>query len=274
MILIISPKNAYITSRLLEEAGKAGVAVEAMDIQTLADRHFKVDLAKYACLYVRFCYPYFEQIIELARQFIGSGKKVVDAAIADGDLGLGKMQLYGKMAAAGIPIPMTEWLAEAKGWRYPGIVKWKYGFGGKEVFLVRNAADLRRATDLIPQEELLLQEFIDADYEYKVITVGYKALPVVLRFGIDNKTWRPDFSKAEAINIGHTGAAEGRALQRMVELAEQSAFILKRELAKVDILRKGDKFYVLEANRWPGLKSFEQLTGYNAAREFLRYLRN
>ena len=61
-------------------------------------------------------------------------------------------------------------------------------------------------------------------------------------------------------------------IKKIVYLAEQSSELLKRELAKVDILESAGKFYVLEVNRFPGLKSFEELTKFNVTAEFLRYL--
>src|SRR5579864_6019045 len=137
-LLIISPKDIYITNRLIEEAAKAGVAAQVTDIETLAGNHFEVDAGKYDCLYIRFCYPYFDQTVELARKFIAAGKKVVDADIAGGDVGRGKMPVYEKLKAAGLPIPKTDWLMNVKDHHYPFMVKWTYGFGGKDVFLVRN----------------------------------------------------------------------------------------------------------------------------------------
>jgi glutathione synthase/RimK-type ligase-like ATP-grasp enzyme len=40
----------------------------------------------------------------------------------------------------------------------------------------------------------------------------------------------------------------------------------------VDILEKAGKFYVLEVNRFPGLKSFEQQTKSNIYAKFIEYL--
>jgi hypothetical protein len=61
-------------------------------------------------------------------------------------------------------------------------------------------------------------------------------------------------------------------IKKIIQFAEQSSFVLKRELAKVDILESQGKFYILEVNRFPGLKSFEELTKYKVFMEFLRYL--
>ncbi|MDE2312140.1 MAG: ATP-grasp domain-containing protein [Patescibacteria group bacterium] len=267
-ILVISPQDVYFAKRLAEEARLASVGLDILPAAALAESGPDFDIAPYGCLYVRFCYPYFMEVIDLARRFLAAGKKVVDAGVAGGDLGLGKLRAYRRLQEAGLPVPKTSALAEAQQWQYPCIVKWNYGFGGKEVFLIKDVAALKRATEFLPAEELLLQDFVRAEYEHKVLVAGYKALPVVLRFHINKQTWRPDFATAETI---HTPAA-GPVVQKLLRLAEDSARALGRELAKVDILQAGGDFYVLEANRWPGLKSFEENTGFNAAREFLAYL--
>ena len=68
------------------------------------------------------------------------------------------------------------------------------------------------------------------------------------------------------------GVVGADKIKELTHLAEQSSRVLKRELAKVDILESRGKFYILEVNRFPGLKSFEEFTKYNATKEFLEYL--
>lgn len=271
MILLVSPKHVYATKRLIQEAAKAGAELEALDILELAKRQFKVDLNKYQTLFARQAYPYFQQIVRLAKDFKKFGKRVVDERIAEGDLGYGKMQNYATLKRAGLPIPKTRRLSNVGRRKniFPCIIKWDYGFKGREVFLVRNQRQLANIEGKFLKKELLVQEFIPADYEYKVITVGYKSLPVVLRFAINPKTFRPDFANYRVIHRPTANPSAARA----VRLAEKSARILRRELAKVDLLEKDRKLYILEVNRWPGLKSFEEQTHYNAAGDFVAYLK-
>lgn len=269
-ILLISPKYVYATRRLIDEAAKIGMELEVLDVLELAERKFQIDLNNYDALYIRQAYPYFQQIVRLAQDFKKFGKRVIDGNIAEGDLGLGKMQTYTTLKRAGLPLPRTWRLSkkERKGNIFPCIIKWDYGFKGREVFLVKSQSQLARIEGKFPKAELLVQEFVPADYEYKVITVGYKSLPEVLRFAMSPKTFRPDFTNYEIIHQPSPDLSAKRA----VALAEKSARLLKRELAKVDLLEKDGKFYVLEVNRWPGLKSFEELTHYNVAGNFLAYL--
>ena len=117
----------------------------------------------------------------------------------------------------------------------------------------------------IPKKELMVQEYVKADYEYKVVVVGFKALPKVLRFTISDLGFKIDFAKHELI--------ERTQVRKVCSLAEKAAKVLGRELCKVDILEKNGKLYVLEVNRFPGLEGFEELMKYNVFKEFLKYLK-
>ena len=264
MILMISPKEVYATQRLLEEFKEASIEVECFDIQELAANNFEIDIDKYETLYVRQGYPYFHEAVLLAQRFTEAGKRVVDSNIVEG-IGDGKGEIYKRLVEAGIPIPQTDKFSDNKK-PFPYILKWIYGFGGKEVHLVNRDVHVQKVLEQLSKDELLVQEFIKARFEYKVITVGYKSLPVVLRLETNEGTFKPNFAKHQTINI-----EEGLAV---VEIAEKSAKLLGRELAKVDIVEDFDgNLFVLEVNRWPGLKNFESLTGYNVVEAFVKYLK-
>ena len=263
-VLLVSPKQAYATQRLLEEFKKASVEVECFDIQELAGNNFEIDIDKYETLYVRQAYPYFDDVMSLAKRFTEVGKRVVDANIVEG-IGDGKGQIYKRLSEAGVPIPQTSKFLDNKK-PFPYILKWVYGFGGKEVHLVKDDAHVQKVLSQISKDELLAQEFIKAKYEYKVITIGYRSVPVVLRLETNKETFKPDFQKHQNINIEECVA--------VVEIAEKSAKLLGRELSKVDILEDFDgNLFVLEVNRWPGLKNFEKLTRYNVVKDFVKYFK-
>jgi glutathione synthase/RimK-type ligase-like ATP-grasp enzyme len=271
-----------------------------------------------------------EKIIQLAQSFKAQGGRVVDDNITKGNLGKGKWEDYQKLIKAGLSIPKT-WKYESRIMNYgfklstkhlalsPFILKWIYGLKAKGTFLIRKEADLENLPRYLPRNELMQQEYIEADWEYKIITVGYKALPVILRFKFNKKSGRVDFSSFSVIPSesssraclpGRQGipyrlktkgslppaprlwrasrsttksavpdealAKSGRddKVSNLTQLAELAAKTLGRELAKVDILEKAGKFYVLEVNRFPGLKSFESLAKYNVFKLFVEYLQN
>jgi len=332
MIYVISPKNAYAAERLLQEAKIMNYDLQIVDLKTLITRKFRLPLQKGDVLYIRNPYlnqssKYIPQIVKIAKRFKTAGGRVVDSNIIQGDLGKGKWRDYQKLEKAQLPIPKTKYIPLSDDrlqvvYRYPYILKWVYGMKAKGTFLIASKADLKRIPTSIPKKELIFQEYIEADYEYKVITIGYKALPVILRFKFNKKLGRVDFKNFDVINVSKillpkrvegqnfytvgfnplTGAGTktviklserasktlGRELafsqflplegggwegvKKVIEIAQKASKTLGRELAKVDILEKSGKFYILEVNRFPGLKSFEKLTKFNVIEEFVKYL--
>ena len=268
--MVISNKNSYASRRLKAEAENRGARLDILDVEDLLSRGFRIDLAFYRTLYIRDPYygqsaEYLPEVVKLARDFQAAGKRVVDAAVATGALGQGKWLDYQKLKLAGLPIPKTELLSENSAPAvFPLILKWNFGLRGRNVCLTHNLQDLQLKSRRHPQSEWLVQEFISAEFEYKVVTVGYKSLPVVLKFKMNGETKRPDFANYEVLS-------NNKAVE-VISLAETAARTLGRELAKVDILENQGNFYILEVNRFPGLKSFERLTKYNAVSDFLAYL--
>jgi len=271
-ILVISPKNLYIIQRLKEEAVKAGVGLDVVSVGDLEKIDFEVDIGKYNALYVR--NPYLNgfpdllpKVVQLAKNFKAQGEKIVDAIIAEGVLGEGKWEDYQKLQEASLIIPKTTCLNhghDLSRFKYPFILKWVYGFKAKDVFLVKNVNQLAKLLPLHPRNEWLIQEFIEADCEYKVITIGYRSTPMLLKFDIAKTGFGIKYPTGRPIKSAD--------LPEVVSLAQRAAKLLGRELAKVDILYSQGKYYILEVNRFPGIKPFESLTKYNLAGEFLRYL--
>ncbi len=267
MLLIISPKFVYATRRLKQECARASLEAHFFDVQELAEKNFEIDIEKYSCLYVRQAWPYFQEVVSLAQRFAQAGKRVVDRNMEEGDIDVSKWTMHEKLLTAHLPVPQTQLLSESS-LPFPYILKWAYGFGGKQVYLIESESELNPVLAKYPKEELIVQEFIQAKYEYKVITVGYKALSSILCFETDNLTYKPRLNKFEIL------LADSDRVKKVTDLAERAAKALGRELAKVDILEDFEKnLFVLEVNRQPGFQAFEKLSGYNIAKEFVNYLK-
>ena len=145
MILVIASHNTYASKRLLEEAKKQKIALEIFSVGELLDKDFKVNVEKYKTLYIRDPYvnqspKYVSQVIKLAKKFKLAGKKVVDANIADGMLSEGKWVDYQKLMRPKLSIPTTTKLeSRSQKLGHPFILKWCYGMGSKNVFLIPSA---------------------------------------------------------------------------------------------------------------------------------------
>jgi glutathione synthase/RimK-type ligase-like ATP-grasp enzyme len=251
------------------EARKSGLELKICEAREVAYSPHQFAPSDFDLLYIR--NPYFRgspeflpSIIELAERFTAQGRPVVDANLAQGNLGKGKMFDYERLVKAGVSVPQTQWFSAVKNIRLPVVVRWNFGLKAKGVFKVETQAELQVVQNRFLPKDLLLQELIVADFEYKVVTVGYKTLPKLLKFAIKPGGFGLDFSQVQILEASEKMPA--------VLLAEQAAKILGRELAKADILEKDGQLYLLEVNRYPGLKNFEQVTGYNAFRDFLAYL--
>lgn len=272
MILVISPKNVYAAKRLAQESAKLDIGLDIMEAGELGDWK-NIDIGKYNALYVRNPFQngrpdFLPQIIGLANKFRTMDKRVVDGVIADGDLGRGKWEDYKGLSRAEVGIPGTQLLwvkGQMSNVKCPFVAKWIYGMKGKGTFLIKSESDIRKIPNNIPRDELMAQEYIDADFEYKVVTVGYKALPVILRYKMKDERFMLEFANFEVLRSENC--------KELVEIAQNSSKALKRELAKVDILQKGNNWYVLEVNRFPGLEGFEAQAKFNVFAEFLAYLR-
>jgi glutathione synthase/RimK-type ligase-like ATP-grasp enzyme len=294
-LLLLSPKNVYATKRLALESRGLGIQLTTIDIAELMLQNYDIDPADFDALYIRQAYVDFkhqasddhlQQIIGLAQRFKSLKKVVADESIAEGDLGAGKYEALLRLQEQGTNVPKTRLLNEAFGlnfsssdqdiakerlWQdldFPFIAKWNYGFGARHTYLVKSMDDLQQIERKYPAAEILIQEFVPGEFEYKVITVGYKSLPVILKLKTNHNKFLPDLKQYEVLSQDNASPE----LLRLMDLAEKSAKTLQRELAKVDILQAGEQLYVLEVNRWPGLQYFEKATKHNVAEEFLRYI--
>lgn len=275
-LLLISPQDVYATKRMVEEVDHQGIALTIMDIAELVERNYGIDPINFDALYIRQAYTEFQTripqnhlqgLVDLARRFQAAGKSVVDRTIAQGDIGRGKFEALQRLREQGMAIPQTRLLSAIPETElhFPLIAKWNYGFGAKHTYLIETLADLGPVRQKYASDQIMVQEFVRADFEYKAVTVGYKSLPVIIKLKTNHNRFLPDLNNYEALSAA--------AVPEVISLAEKAAQVLERELAKVDILEDGTgRLYVLEVNRWPGLWYFEQTTKYNVAASFLAYL--
>lgn len=284
----------------MAEAKALGVKLTVLDAKSLRSPKFERLAELYDVLYVRNPYinggaEFLPVVVKLAQKFRAAGKRVIDANVTDGQIGQGKWVDYQRLKKIHLSIPNTgNYELGIRNIEFPFILKWNYGMKARDVFLVHDKHQLTRILPKHPKKEWLIQEFVKAEYEYKVIAVGYKALPVVLRFKLKDLSFKINFKNYDVIPATpyDLGEAQVKASQagilkkdsgsplrsgrndigKIIQLAQRASKALGRELAKLDILEAQGKFYILEVNRFPGLESFEKLTKFNVARRFIEYL--
>ena len=149
---------------------------------------------------------------------------------------------------------------------YPCLLKGVHGARGNHVYLVNDAEQLHRRLWHYPYGELLLQEYLPAAEDYRVMVVGYRALPVMV------SPPKGDFRTNYALG-GHFERQDLAAYPAFQDLAEKAARALRREITAIDLRLKGDQPMVLEINRQPDFEGFERATKYDVASEVVGYLR-
>jgi glutathione synthase/RimK-type ligase-like ATP-grasp enzyme len=115
--------------------------------------------------------------------------------------------------------------------------------------------------------ELCIQEFLPAEQDYRVLVIGYKALPKI----VSRKPYAGEVVTNSAANAEfsprHIDDFPG-----LRELAERAAKALRREFAGVDIRYRNETPLILEVNRQPTFEGFELVTSIDVASAFLHYI--
>lgn len=225
-------------------------------------------------LVVRTFYPYISEALTVARLFRDAGKVVIDQSLTDEGYAVSKMHDTLVLTKHGLPCPRTWQLfnprqveAIAEQLHYPCVLKGVHGARGEHTYLVHSTEQLHRRLWHYTYGELMLQEYLPAEEDYRVLVIGYRALPVMVSRRPPNGDFRTNHS------LGGTFIA--RPLEEFPgfgTLAEQAARALRREITAVDIRMKGEQPMILEVNRQPDFEGFERATRFDVASEVVRYI--
>ena len=283
-ILWFEDRDLYTVRRGIEAGRALGVDVAPLD---LTDLQFTVDSGntgvfrlgrdladEYDGIIMRNFMPFVSEALTIARLFSERGRTVVDASLIDEGYAMSKMHDYLVLAGNGIEVPFTRQLFDAQQAEefaselgFPCILKGIHGSEGRHVHKIDSREQFKRKMFQYRTGELMVQEFLEAEEDYRVITVGYKALPFYVSRKPREGEFRTNFELNEEV-VSHR-ISEYPSLKDVAELAAKT---LRREFCAVDIRCKNNKPLVLEANRRPGFKGFEQATGHDVAKDFIRYV--
>jgi ribosomal protein S6--L-glutamate ligase len=283
-VLWLGWEDAYAVRRIHEAAAALGfevvtaaltdvcLATDAPWFQARADR--LLGLEDFDALVARVAHPYVSETLTAVRLFHEAGRPVIDASLADEGVAMSKMHDYLVLARRGLAVPRT-WqpfdtnamLARAEELGYPVVLKGVHGSYGTHVHLAADAGEARRIAAGYPDGDLMVQEYLPGSVDYRVLVVGYRALPA-----ITERTPAPgDFRTNAALGGGLT-ARPASEFPDLVELAEAAARALRREFAAVDLRYAGARPAVLEVNRRPRFENFERATRLDVAGAFLQHV--
>lgn len=140
---------------------------------------------------------------------------------------------------------------------------------GEGVYLAKTEEELRLLLKDLEETEVLFQEFIPNDYDYRLLVLGGKTVVVEKRIRTDKNEFRN--------NISVGGIEEFVSLdsipKEMAALAQEAARHNHLQIAGVDfIIDKDNNFYILEVNRAPQFTPDKSVS--NEIPELTNYLVN
>ncbi len=227
-------------------------------------------------------------------QFYARENKVTvvdDYLLSEGPLRRFKSVMGWQLLQAGIKYPKTSYVdsladleVELGNWNFPLIVKLSQGGRhGMGTFFLKEFADLGHLRDRLELRKeramaegkkfatprgFLIQEYIQNDGDFRVMTVGYKCVGGFKRQMKEEKL------------VLNRSLGSSRALKEIPEdvseTAEKAARVLGVEVAGTDLVRDANsgEIYIVEVNEAPQFKVFENRTKVNVARKILEHCIN
>jgi len=209
----------------------------------------------------------------------------------EGPLRRFKSVMSWQLVEAGVAYPKSAYIETwsdleifLKGATFPLIVKLSQGGRhGMGTFWIREYGDLTKLKEILEERKekakikgermpmirgFLVQEYIENDGDYRVMTVGYKCIGGFKRQVKEEKLI---LNKSQGNSIGLREIPEA-----VVRTAEAAAKALGVEVAGTDMVisKKTGEVYIIEVNEAPQFKVFEKRTKINAPRKILEYCIN
>jgi ribosomal protein S6--L-glutamate ligase len=202
----------------------------------------------------------------LALSFFFSGSKIVDEKLVFMS-GKNKFTNYFNFLKAGLNIPKTFFLNEKTIYSLPFndsdwvVLKELEGKRGQGVHRIR-FSEIHSFLSSLREEHYLIQEFIPFERELRVIVIGNKAIGAFEKESINWKKNIAQFAKAIPFKL----------TKEVSSIAVKASQSTKIEVSGVDLALYDNKWFVLETNRSPQFKAFEECTGINVAEKIVEYL--
>jgi len=173
-----------------------------------------------------------------------------------------------KLSLADLPVPPTffcfkehvsekiDYLAARFG--FPLIAKEVASQRGRGVFLVKNKNDLHFLDEATEEDQFLFQKFYPNDEEFRLLVLGNEVGVYERKIRTDEKEFRNNVAlgaKEEFLDLAQTSEA-------LKQIAIGAAEALGYQISGVDVLvdKTTGKYWLLEANRGPGLTYDEKIS--------------
>jgi len=131
---------------------------------------------------------------------------------------------------------------------FPVLARKEYHSQGRDIIYIHNREQLEEQVEDFMYDFLV--EYINKTTEYRVHVLGDKAI-VNVKF---NENGTGDSIVRSHSNGWRQISYDREYAEELAELAKKVIHILNYDFGAVDIIRKGNKLYVLEVNSAPGLE--------------------
>lgn len=191
-----------------------------------------------------------------------------------------KYRTYLKMSDAKIPTPKTALITSEHGieaafkkvgGKFPCVIKTLTGEQGVGVFIVDTVEGMKSTLQTVwklkESTEVIIQEFLEANFDMRIHILGGKYIAGMKRFKI-KQDFRSNFSLG-----GKVG--ELKITEEIEKIAILAAKCVGAAWAGVDILETKDgKLYVLEINASPGTDGIEKASKVPVTKKVIKYITN
>ncbi len=283
MKILIIGSNKSKESQLLKEAAlKRGHQLEIVPLAKLifqGQENLAIttpanqDIKNFEAILFRAISQHIIEAKIVAQYMEDNKRKVIDEILAQGNYEYHKFFMHSRLWAKQIPQPTTFFILNSANLKKavqkikpPFIIKHIKEMHGRSNFRFDSQEELFNFFKKEEQlDRYLIQEWYPAKYYYRTLVLGNKVLGAMERLSLhcQDRPKIPLSQRAKKFSLSP-------ALKKISLEATQALGI---ELAGLDIMpdKKG-QLRILEINRSPQFKRFDQVTGLNVAKEIIKYI--
>jgi len=181
-----------------------------------------------------------------------------------------------RLTDAGVQCPKTalihgedgiEDAVDQIGGKFPYILKTIFGSKGVGIIFVESMGALKSTLQLIwkidEEEELLLQEYIESDFDVRVHVLGDEVIASMKRLKIKND-FRSNYSQGGEVKPYKLSDEE-------IDICIKSSKAVGASWCGVDFISKNNNTYILEVNSSPGTSGIEKAVGENIVSRVVKW---
>lgn len=274
-ILIIGNTENPCNLRIVEEArnrGDTAVIAFMTDIEittsSIIIHREKLD-NQFDVVLFRGMHPqYISAYLTLAQALSRRGITVANPTLTEKPFVWNKLHQMLACHEAGIRVPRTTFLSNENTLdhitSFPVILKPIHGSHGTDIVRCDTMQELRRAAARADFGTYLVQDYLDANGDYRVFVVGGKAIGAVYKIPTEGE-FRTN------TDLGARFESSGMT-REMRYFGERCAALFNLPVAGVDMRTHNNKLHVIEVNRNPGFEHFEKATNINVAEKIVNFL--